>query len=60
MQAQSHERAEYLAALHIEHTKDEFGQDRFFVADIHEDWVEGPFDTRDLAQGEIDAMRKEG
>lgn len=26
-------------------TTDEFGQDRWFVADAQQDWVEGPFDT---------------
>jgi len=59
MDAQQQHRAEYLAALHVAHTRDEFGQDRYFVADIHEDWIEGPWDTIDFATDEIARMRKE-
>jgi len=54
------ERADYIAALHVEHTKDEFGQDRWFVADIHEDWIEGPYDTRDLAWAYIARCHRDG
>lgn len=35
--------------LTVDHTKDEFGQDRFFVADENGDWIGEPHSTREAA-----------
>lgn len=33
----------------IDHTHDEFGEDRWFLADSNGDWIGDPFPTRELA-----------
>lgn len=43
----------------IAHTKDEFGQDRWFVEDEHCDWVAGPYDTIELAADQARLMNAE-
>lgn len=40
----------------VDHTTDEFGQDRWFVADKNGDWVAGPFDSQELAHETADCM----
>lgn len=33
----------------VEHTQDEFGEDRYFVADSNGDWIGEPYPSYDLA-----------
>lgn len=35
----------------VEKTQDEFGNDRFFIANDKGDWLAGPFDTEEQARG---------
>lgn len=48
---------EFVEPLHVEHTTDEFGEDRFFIADGNHDWIGEPFPTEELAAQAIDQMR---
>lgn len=43
----------------IDKTVDEFGQDRFFIADENADWIEGPFDTYELAAEAIPGVAEQ-
>lgn len=42
----------------IDRTQDEFGVDRFNVADEDGDWVEAPFDTYEQAAEEIKRLNE--
>ena len=44
--------------LSIEHTQDEFGEDRWFVADANGDWISGPLHTIELARDEVRRIKE--
>ena len=45
--------------LTVEKTQDEFGQDRYFVANEKADWIDGPFDTAEEALERIWDIERE-
>ena len=45
--------------FHLSATVDEFGQQRWFVEDGDGDWISEAFDTRDLAEGELNRLKEE-
>lgn len=45
--------------FHLSATVDEFGQQRWFVEDGDADWISEAFDTRDLAQAELERLKEE-
>jgi hypothetical protein len=47
----------YLAGLSVYKTVDEFGNARYFVQDMHGDFVSEAYDTPELAFAEIDMRR---
>ena len=54
------EKTEFLNALSVQKTQDEFGKDRYFVTDgTTGDWIGDAFDNSDAAFEEIDAIRKD-
>lgn len=45
--------------LYLVATTDEFGVQRWFVEDGNADWISEAFDTRDLAQEELNHLKEE-
>ena len=53
------EKGAWLGSLTVAETEDEFGVPRFFVEDYDGDWIGEAFDTKELAQDAIRALREE-
>lgn len=52
------DRVEWLTALCVQRTRDEYGALRYFITDGQTgDWLGGAHDTADAAFAEIDCMR---
>lgn len=55
----THSRSKWLASLDVEHTKDESGNDRWFIVDHQGNWYGEPFATRGSALAAIEHLRRQ-